>query len=243
MNPSSLEIDIWLRRVTRVRPSYIGGARLRASVKVIALAQGSALQRQKNMNPNLIVIIMAFFLFSSCSMNKMVTRETEEIFGAAKTSEPVMITASDIQELPVPVQQWMKNTGIIGKPAITRACVKQKAMMKMKPQQQDWSVAQAEQYTTMNPPAFIWTVNMKMSPLIKIRGRDKFVDGKGEMLIKMNSIINVVNEEGPRMDEGTLQRFLGELVWYPSLALSPYIEWEAIDKTAAKATMTYKGCT
>jgi hypothetical protein len=186
---------------------------------------------------------MAFFLFSSCSMNKMVTRETEEILEAATTSDPVMITASDIQELPVPVQQWMKNTGIIGQSAIKRVYVKQKALMKMKPQQQDWYVARAEQYTTMNPPAFIWTVKMKMSPLIKIRGRDKFVEGKGEMLIKMNSIINVVNEKGPRMDEGTLQRFLGELVWYPSFVLSPYIEWEAIDKTTAKATMTYKGCT
>jgi len=155
---------------------------------------------------------MAFFLFSSCSMNKMITRETEEILEAATTSDPVIITDSDIQELPVPVQHWMKNSGIIGKPAITRAYVKQKALMKMKPQQQDWYVAQAEQYTTMNPPAFIWTVNMKMSPLIKIRGRDKFVGGKGEMLIRMNSIINVVNEEGPRMDEGTIQREMPEFI-------------------------------
>ena len=176
-------------------------------------------------------------------MNKMITRETEEILEAAKTSDPVIITDSDIQQLPAPVQQWMRSTGIIGKPAINSASVKQKALMKMKQQQQDWYVAQAEQYTTLNPPAFIWTVNMEMSPLIKIRGRDKFVGGMGEMLIKMNSIINVVNEKGPRMDEGTLQRFLGELVWFPSLALSPYIEWEAIDKTTAKATMTYKECT
>ena len=195
------------------------------------------------MIPNVIILTVAIFSFSSCSMNKMIARETEEILNATKTSEPVIITESAIQELPAPVQRWIRSTGIIGKPAINAARVSQKALMKMKPEQQDWQTARAEQYTTTNPPAFIWTVNMKMAPLIKIKGRDKFVAGKGEMLIKINSLINVVNEKGTRMDEGTLQRFLGELVWFPSLALSPYISWEAIDDSSAKATMTYKETT
>ena len=195
------------------------------------------------MMPNLIILVVAIFSFSSCSMNKMIVCETKEILDAAKTSELVITTEEAIQELPTPVQHWMRSTGIIGKPAINNARVSQKALMKMKPEQKDWSIAEAEQYTTVNPPAFIWTVNMKMAPLIKIKGRDKFTAGKGEMLIKINSLVNVVNEKGSRMDEGTLQRFLGELVWFPSLALSPYISWEAIDDTTAKATMTYKETT
>ncbi len=192
---------------------------------------------------NVIILAVVVVSLSSCSMNKMIARETEKMLGTAKTPEPVIITEAATQHLPAPVQRWIHSTGIIGKPAINNAHVTQKALMKMKPEQQDWYAAQAEQYTTMNPPAFIWQVNMKMAPLIKIRGRDKFADGKGEMLIKINSLINVVNEKGSRMDEGTLQRFLGELVWYPSLALSPHIAWEAIDNTSAKATMTYKETT
>ena len=195
------------------------------------------------MIPNVIILILASVAFSSCSMNKMISRETEEIFSAVKASSPEIITSDEIAELPAPVQGWIRSTGMMGKPAITSACVHQNALMKMKPDQQEWSSAEALQYTTINPPAFIWTVNMKMMPMVNIKGRDKYVEGKGEMLIKMNSLINVVYEKGARMDEGTLQRFLGELVWYPSLALSPYIKWEAIDKTSAKATMTYNGTT
>jgi hypothetical protein len=30
------------------------------------------------------------------------------------------------------------------------------------------------------------------------------------------------------------------MVWFPSLALSPYISWEPINSLTAKATMTYK---
>lgn len=173
----------------------------------------------------------------------MITHETQKILSGIDSFALKIINDSDVKELPAPVYKWMHNTGMIGKPAIQSAYIKQKALMKMKPDQKDWKPAEAEQYTTMDVPAFIWTVNMKMAPLISIKGRDKFVNGKGEMLIKMNSLINVVNEKGERMDEGTIQRYLGELVWYPSLALSPYIAWEAIDNYSAKATMNYKGTT
>ena len=61
------------------------------------------------------------------------------------------------------------------------------------------------------------------------------------MLIKLHSLFNVVNEQGDKMNEATLQRYLGEMVWFPSLALSPYITWEQIDENTSKATMTYKG--
>jgi len=88
---------------------------------------------------------------------------------------------------------------------------------------------------------FSFTVKLKMNPIIKIKGRDKFVNGKGEMLIKMNSLITIVNEKGEKMDEGTMQRFLGELVWYPSFAINKHISWEYIDSNSAKATMSYKG--
>jgi hypothetical protein len=36
-------------------------------------------------------------------------------------------------------------------------------------------------------------------------------------------------------------RFLGEIVWFPSAALSPILTWEAIDGTSARATMRHGG--
>ncbi|MFW6259650.1 MAG: DUF6920 family protein, partial [Tangfeifania sp.] len=97
--------------------------------------------------------------------------------------------------------------------------------------------ATAEQFFTVNPPGFIWTVDLKMSPIIKIKGRDKFMNGKGQMLIKMNSLFNVVNESGEKIDEGTLQRYLGEIVWFPSAALHPAIKWKKLDENSARATL------
>lgn len=63
------------------------------------------------------------------------------------------------------------------------------------------------------------------------------------MRILMNALVPVVNASGPQLDEGTLQRYLGELVWLPSLATSPYIRWEPLDSLSARATLSYRGVT
>lgn len=38
-----------------------------------------------------------------------------------------------------------------------------------------------------------------------------------------------------------MQRFLGEMAWFPSLSLSPFITWKQISDTSAVATMEYMG--
>ena len=60
------------------------------------------------------------------------------------------------------------------------------------------------------------------------------------MLIKALSLVTVVNERpGERINEGSLLRFLGEICWVPTAALSKNIKWEAIDPVTAKATINY----
>jgi hypothetical protein len=81
-----------------------------------------------------------------------------------------------------------------------------------------------------------------MLSFINMAGIDKFQNGQGAMKIKVGSLISVVNaENNEKTNQSTLQRYLMELVWYPSAALNPYITWEEVDQNKAKATMTYKG--
>lgn len=191
--------------------------------------------------PNIIILLYVLFSFGLYNFNKIIKDETNQIISNVSLDHIKTIEESDLINLPYVIQTWLKNTGIIGKPEIQIGYVKQKAEIKMKPDQKDWYSAEAEQYTTTNPPAFIWNVSLNMMPFINVNGRDKFIDGNGEMLIKINSLINIVNETGEKLNEGTIQRFLGELVWFPSLSLSPFINWETVDELSAKATINYKG--
>jgi hypothetical protein len=187
----------------------------------------------------LVAVFLAVWLMIH-RMNRKFNLEKQEMLNAAKADDEY-VTEAAIQDLPSPVSTWLKSCGIIGKPVIHSASVRQRAQMKLKAGDSKWKTADAVQYTTMDPPAFIWKVNMDIAPLVKVTGRDKFSLGKGEMLIKINAIFPVARETGERIDEGTLQRYLGELVWFPSLAISPYITWDQIDESSARATMHYKG--
>ncbi|WP_373523371.1 DUF6544 family protein, partial [Aquiflexum sp.] len=86
--------------------------------------------------------------------------------------------------------------------------------------------------------------DMKIMRFINTLGRDKFIDGEGEMLFKILSIFPVAKDGyNPQINEAALQRFLGEIVWIPTAALEDYITWEALDHQSAKATITFKGTT
>ncbi|HKK76164.1 MAG TPA: DUF6544 family protein [Saprospiraceae bacterium] len=191
--------------------------------------------------PNVLILLVSIVSFGSYHFQKKVEAETAHLLNQSNTVEERIVTEQDISALPDPVKKWLGASGMIGKPYIRLGKLSQEAEMKMKPDQKNWLNAKALQYSTIDKPAFIWSTRVSMNPLLFFLGRDKFEEGQGDMLIKLNALFPVVNEQGEKIDEGALQRYLGEMVWFPSLALSPYITWEPIDTASAKASMEYKG--
>ncbi len=62
------------------------------------------------------------------------------------------------------------------------------------------------------------------------------------MKIKLAGLLSVVNvAANANLNEATIQRYLGEIIWFPSAALTDYIKWEPIDEFSARATMSYGG--
>lgn len=191
--------------------------------------------------PNAIVLIVCIISYGHFRFEKLVHDETNTILNSIPTSEEKIVSEKDFKGLPTPVKNWLLHSGIVGKPQIRFGKVLQHAEMKLKPEQEDWYRATAVQYSTIEIPAFIWSVGVKMNRILSFQGRDKLENGKGEMLIKLNALFTIVDEKGPKLDEGSLQRFLGEMVWFPSLAMSPYIQWKEVNSTTAIATMDFQG--
>lgn len=192
--------------------------------------------------PNIIILLLATIAFSTASFQDKIRKERIALFDKAQPFTPQVIQMDDIATLPPIVQKWLTFSGSIGKPNISNVHLVQELELKIKPEQTAWNKAKAEQYFTIDPPAFNWTMDTKMNSLLSLTARDKFVDGKGEMLIKLLSIFPVADVKGDKkIDQATLQRYLAEMVWFPSAALSSYIEWETVDENTAKATMEFKG--
>jgi len=192
----------------------------------------------------IIILLTSLIGYAMWIFNRQISREINNILSQVETDNKEVIREDMLDKLPLPVQKWLKNCGIIGKEKIQTMYLKQTGFMKLKPDQTEWTKAEAEQYIVTDKPAFLWKVKMKMMPLINVFGRDLFQDGHGQMQIKIASLIPVVSiSNNEKANQSTLQRYLLELPWYPSAAISPYITWEGIDDYTAKATMSYQGVT
>ncbi|MCX2744145.1 hypothetical protein OO013_09725 [Mangrovivirga sp. M17] len=144
--------------------------------------------------------------------------------------------------LPDVIVKWLENSNSHKIESINNVELHQKLQMKIKPKQKKWYSGKAIQHFSINPPFFEWNSKININSLVTVSGRDRFTNGVGEMLIKLFDIFPVVNEKNnSKIDQGTMQRFLAEIVWFPIAATEEYIKWQKIDNFSAEATMDLHG--
>jgi len=187
---------------------------------------------------NVLLLIAVLFSYGEWQFHQQAREDEKTLLGGLGVPTPI---GSDTSGLPSPVKKWLARSGALKKPRMTHGEIRQRLQLKTATDQKSFYPATAEQITRIDTPGFLWQVEVKMNPLLWMRGRDSYQEGKGTMNIWLNSLIPVVRESGPKIDEGAMQRFLGEMVWFPHQALQSYIEWEAIDETRARATMNWRG--
>lgn len=189
----------------------------------------------------LIALLVIISIIANFQFNRNVDKDVATFYSDVKNKHEV-IRQTDLEGLPLPVQNWLQYSQVVGKERIVSARTKHDVTMRLK-ENQSWMKAQAKQYFRTDEPGFIWTVDIKMAPLLHIVGKDQYIEGRGNMLIKLLSLITVVDGSGKEIDQGTLLRYLSEIMLVPTAALSDTIQWEGIDSNTAKATMSYKGVT
>lgn len=190
----------------------------------------------------IIIVLAVSFTISYIAFERKVDNEVEKLFKKSKETGPEVISEADIEGLPEPVQRYLRYAQVIGKEKIRTVRLKQKGFFRQK-EDQGWMPLNAEQYYTTDPPAFIWNGNLRLLQLPLLKGRDKFCEGKGNMLIKLLPFIKIADASGYEIDQGTLVRYLNEIMWFPTAYLNDYIEWEPIDSSSAKATISVEGLT
>ena len=171
-----------------------------------------------------------------------VEKEVKELFEAVGAKESEVITEEDLRGLPEPVQKHLRYAGVVGRKKVTSVRLKQEGRFRQG-EEGSWMSFEAEQYYTTEQPGFIWKTDMNYLPLVSVIGRDKYYSGEGNMLIKLPPFVKIADARGEDIDQGTLVRYLNEIMWFPTAYLSDYINWESIDSTSARAIMTDHGTT
>ncbi len=189
---------------------------------------------------NVMILILALLARADHRLGLNVEREVEDLIRATIGMEEKVVTYDMIDRLPEVVQKWLRASHVVGQPKITNVYVRQTGRLRLEPGGR-WMSVKAVQFVRTQHPGFIWNARVRSFPFVWFRGRDKFQDGRGNMVIRLFSFIPVADAGGEEIDQASLVRFLGEMVWYPTAALRSYITWKQIDSTSAIATITYGG--
>jgi hypothetical protein len=144
-------------------------------------------------------------------------------------------TINQLKGLPEPVQRYFNYVLKDGTPYISLVRLKHKGVFKTNPKKEFLTIT-GEQYFSVQRPQFIW----KGTTLI-FTARDSFIAGKGNLKVSLFNVFTVVDAGGSEINEGELQRWLAESVWFPTNLLpSKNITWRAIDENSAKLSFRYK---
>lgn len=188
---------------------------------------------------NIIILLVAIAGYGKYRFDKMAQGEIKVLLSVTPDSQQI-VTDSAVSSLPEPVQRWLKASGVVGKPVPGHLKLLQKGALRTSPKQEGMP-ATAVQYFNTYEPGFVWQADVKMMKVIDVAGRDKYLYGKGNMLIKAFSLVTMVDAKGDKMDRGAMLRYMSEICWFPSAVIRSYMTWEAVDSNSAKATMTYNG--
>jgi hypothetical protein len=151
-----------------------------------------------------------------------------------------IITEDALSNLPEPVQKYMHYTGVVGHPWIQSARLKQFGKFRQGVDR-PWMDFSAEEFYTTDPPGFRWNAKFKRMGIPLLRVEDKYENGHGSMLGKLAGLKTIFDARGKELDQGSMMRYLNEVMWFPTAYLGDNMRWEAVDDKSAKVKFSDGG--
>ena len=187
-----------------------------------------------------VLIILAAAGVATLSFNIRINGEMSSLRSRSTPGPGIVVTEEMLRRLPPPVQKYMTYTGVPGQSIPRTIRLKQKGRIRQSAKSA-WMRFEAEECYSANPPGFIWKACLPGKGLPLTIGRDSYLEGRGSMLIKMLSLVPLVNVAGSEIDQGAMMRYLNEMMWFPAAFLGKDVSWRAIDQTSAEVTLTRDG--
>lgn len=185
-----------------------------------------------------LVLLLAFSAFQQQRFRgEARSLAADLLFATRPTTPPATIGEADLQRLPVSVQRWLRYSGVIGRKPISSVRLRQRGTLRSGPAE-SWMPFVAEEYLSARDPAFVWFAVARPLPVAPVLAMDVLREGRGRMRVKPMGVFHGGDFTGTEMTQGALLRWLNELMWFPTSALDPAIQWKAVDGMTAEATLT-----
>jgi hypothetical protein len=186
----------------------------------------------------LLLVGTTFIIYKSQSIKRLYKAEVQKrIHQNIEVSDDLVLTEKDTNHLPEPVRKYLSYVGAMGKEKVHNVRIVFDGEMKMD-RKKDWIKVKTQQYNFFDNPARLFYIrgNMFGIPLV---GLDSYYDGKGNMLIKLASLVTVADEKGEEMDIGEIVTLFNDMcLLTPATLIDRKIHWETIDQLTVKGTFS-----
>ena len=182
----------------------------------------------------IIGIILLVLIVGKINISFRFKNQVNDLFDNAEKSDKIY-SINQLNHLPEPVKRYFKYVLKEGQPYINSVRLTHNGFFKTD-LKKDFIKITGEQYFSTNKPQFIWKGETSM-----FTARDFYIDDKGGLIATIVNVYNIVDAKGSNFDEGELQRWLAESVWFPSNLLpSEHLLWTSIDDHSAKLSLQFK---
>jgi len=151
-----------------------------------------------------------------------------------------IITEEILSNLPEPVQRYLRFTGVVEHPWIKSARLKQVGKFRQGADR-PWMDFSAEEFYTTDPPGYRWDAKFKMFGIPLLRAEDKYENGHGAMYGRLAGIKTIFDARGKEIDQGSMMRYLNEVMWFPTAYLGDNMCWEEVDEKSSRVKFTDGG--
>lgn len=151
-----------------------------------------------------------------------------------------LVRERDLERLPAPVQRYVRQAGVVGKPRVRNFRVRIHGRIRSGPTA-SWLPLAADQHNVVDPPARLFYLRSSMRG-ISIQGYHRFVGTEATMEIRAALFVPIVRASGKEMDQSeTVTLFNDMCIMAPATLIDPAIEWERVDPSTARATFRHAG--
>jgi len=186
----------------------------------------------------IIAIILITIIIGGIISKSQLTKEIKSFFSLSGDISNNVYSSQQIKDLPESVKKYFEYSLSEGQEYISYLRLKHGGEFRTKPNQK-WMPIKGEEYFTAEKPGFIWFGKV---PLVS--AKDSYYNGKGNLKIKLLSVIPLADAKGREFDQGEIFRWLAEAPLFPTALLpSEKLKWEAIDNNSAKAVLIDKDIT
>ncbi|UZJ64594.1 hypothetical protein OKW96_19980 [Sphingobacterium sp. KU25419] len=183
----------------------------------------------------IIGTLILVLLFGKIILRFKFNKQIKILYENSENISDQRYDSSTLNDLPTPVQRYFKLVLKDRQPYISSVRLEHRGLFKTDLKKGFIKIT-GEQYFSVRKPQFIWKGATMLFTAI-----DSYINNEGSLKVFLLNLYKVVDAKGSTMDEGELQRWMAESVWFPTNLLpSEMVKWTAIDTNSAKLSFVYK---